>query len=136
MASLRCYLQQNKSWVDALPFPLLRLRTDVKEDIGYSSAALLYESPLCLSGEFVTKVPNVPHSDFVQRLQGIIRGMKPSGTATHGNKTSLFQSNFRIARISSSTITRPFLCSQFISIPYVIKHRALKYFDIDINGIV
>ncbi|GFU19288.1 hypothetical protein NPIL_239311 [Nephila pilipes] len=43
-ASLRCHLQQNKSWVDALPFLLLGLRMAVKEGIGYSSAELLYRS--------------------------------------------------------------------------------------------
>ncbi|GIY81301.1 hypothetical protein CEXT_683471 [Caerostris extrusa] len=41
-ASLKCHLQQNKSWVDALPFVLHGLHSALKEDISYSSAELLY----------------------------------------------------------------------------------------------
>ncbi|XP_054717281.1 protein NYNRIN-like [Uloborus diversus] len=63
-ASLRCHLQQSKSWVDALPLVLLGLRSALKEDIGYSSAELLYGSPLRLPGEFVDTIPNVTHSDL------------------------------------------------------------------------
>ncbi|GIY62656.1 hypothetical protein CEXT_632281 [Caerostris extrusa] len=70
-ASLKSHVQQNKSWVEAFPFVLLELRDTLKEDIRYSSAGLLYGSPLCLLGEFVTKISNVLHSDSVQRLQNI-----------------------------------------------------------------
>ncbi|GFQ99097.1 transposon Tf2-9 polyprotein [Trichonephila clavata] len=84
-ASLRCHLQQSKSWVDSLPF-VLETRTSLKEDIGYSSAELLYGSPHCLPGEFVSKISNVQYSKFVQGLQRTIHDMKLSDT-THGNKT-------------------------------------------------
>ncbi|GFQ94659.1 integrase catalytic domain-containing protein [Trichonephila clavata] len=49
--SLRCHLMQRKSWVDSLPFAP-GISTSLKEDIGYSSAEILYGSSLRLPGEF------------------------------------------------------------------------------------
>ncbi|GFW96194.1 hypothetical protein TNCV_571651 [Trichonephila clavipes] len=63
-ASLRCHLQERKFWMDSLPF-VLGIRTSLKEDIGYSSAELLYGSPPCLPSEFVSKISNVQRSEFV-----------------------------------------------------------------------
>nr|XP_042908225.1 uncharacterized protein LOC122271342 [Parasteatoda tepidariorum] len=129
-AALRCHLQQNKSWVDALPFvPAL------KEDIGYSSAELLYGSPFCLPGEFVTKIPNVTHSDFVHRLQSIIRSMKPSATTTHCTKAVFVSkqlsncSHVFIYNNAGTSSLQPVYLG-----PYVVKLRTSKYFDIEING--
>ncbi|GIY20057.1 hypothetical protein CEXT_601041 [Caerostris extrusa] len=77
-ASLKYHLQQNKTLVGVLLFVLLRLCAALKEDTW---------SCTCLPEEFFTKISNILHSDFVQRLQNIIRGLKPPPTTTHGNKT-------------------------------------------------
>ncbi|KAF8785521.1 uncharacterized protein LOC129959328 [Argiope bruennichi] len=134
-ANLKRHLQLSKSWVEALPLVLLGLRSALKEDIGYSSAELLYGSPLCLPREFVTTIPNFTHSEFVQRLQ--IRSMKPSATTTHDN-TSIFVSKHLL---NSSHVfvynnaTTLSLQAVYLG-PYAVKHRAAKYFDIEINGTV
>lgn len=45
--------KQNTKWVDELPIILLGWRTAVKQEIGYSSAELVYGQPLCIPGEIV-----------------------------------------------------------------------------------
>ncbi|GIX99210.1 hypothetical protein CDAR_259041 [Caerostris darwini] len=81
-ASLKYHLKQNKTLVGVLLFVLLRLCSALKENTW---------SCTCLPEEFFTKISNVLHSDFVQRLQNIIRGLKPPPTTTHGNKTVFVQ---------------------------------------------
>lgn len=136
-ASLRCHLQQNRSWVDALPLVLLGLRTAVKEDIGYSSSELIYGSPLCLPGEFLTNIPNVAHSDFVQKLQNTIRSMKPSATTSHGSKTVFVSkqlsncSHVFVYNNAAKSSLQPVYLG-----PYLVKNRSSKYFDIEIKGSV
>ena len=41
------------NWVEELPWVLLGLRTTPKEDLGYSSAELVYGEPLTIPGELV-----------------------------------------------------------------------------------
>ena len=41
------------NWVEELPWVLLNLRTTPKEDLGYSSAELVYGEPLTIPGELV-----------------------------------------------------------------------------------
>ncbi|KAK3792031.1 hypothetical protein RRG08_055298 [Elysia crispata] len=41
------------NWVEELPWVLLGLRATPKEDLGYSSAELVYGEPLTISGELV-----------------------------------------------------------------------------------
>ena len=42
------------NWVEELPWVLLGLRTTPKEDLGYSSAELVYGEPLTIPGELVS----------------------------------------------------------------------------------
>ena len=42
-----------RNWVEELPWVLLGLRTTPKEDLGYSSAELVYGEPLTIPGELV-----------------------------------------------------------------------------------
>ena len=41
------------SWTKDLPWVLLGIRTASKEDLGYSSAELVYGQPLTAPGEFI-----------------------------------------------------------------------------------
>ena len=41
------------NWVEELPWVLLGLRTTPKENLGYSSAELVYSEPLTIPGELV-----------------------------------------------------------------------------------
>ena len=44
------------NWVEELPWALLELRTTPKEDLGYSSAELVYDEPLTIPGELVSPI--------------------------------------------------------------------------------
>ncbi|GFO41228.1 Pol polyprotein [Plakobranchus ocellatus] len=50
-AALKARLTGN-NWVEELPWVLLGLRTVLRENLGYSSAELIYGEPLTVSGEF------------------------------------------------------------------------------------
>ena len=41
------------NWVDELPWVLFGIRTTPKEDINFSTAELVYGSPLTVSGDFI-----------------------------------------------------------------------------------
>ena len=52
-AALKCQPQQDR-WMDALPLVMLGIRSTIKEDIGCSTAEMVYGSTLRLPGEFFT----------------------------------------------------------------------------------
>ena len=51
-AALKARLQ-GPNWADELPWVLLGLRTAPKEDLGFSTAELVYGTPLTVPGEFI-----------------------------------------------------------------------------------
>ncbi|KAG8189551.1 hypothetical protein JTE90_008511 [Oedothorax gibbosus] len=105
--------------------------------MGYSSAELLYGSPLCLPGEFVEETTRVTYSEFVQTLQNEIRKLKPSKTTTHG-KRSVFVSK-ELSNCSHVFVYNNATVSSLQPVylgPFVVKKRVPKYFDIESKGIV
>ncbi|XP_075741287.1 uncharacterized protein LOC142790172 [Rhipicephalus microplus] len=67
------------SWVEALPFVLLGVRTALKADIGCCSAELVYRTTLRLQGEFFTtsKDENVyANADYAVRLRDIMSKLR------------------------------------------------------------
>nr|XP_037289054.1 uncharacterized protein LOC119181917 [Rhipicephalus microplus] len=67
------------SWVEALPFVLLGVRTALKADIGCCSAELVYGTTLRLPGEFFTtsKDENVyGNADYAVRLRDIMSKLR------------------------------------------------------------
>lgn len=73
------------NWMDVLPWVLLGIRTAPKEDLGCSSAEIMYGCPLMVPGEFVGKPSNDPEYDvFKAGLNESVRAFLPIPTSQHG----------------------------------------------------
>ena len=88
-ASLMARLMNNANWLAELPWVLLGLRTSPKEDLGASSAELVYGEPLTLPGEFVASSSSPwSSSDQLLKLNSQVDKLIPSPTSRHGNTRS------------------------------------------------
>lgn len=133
-ASLRCYLN-SIFWVNNLPLVLLGLRSVIREDLGCSSAELVYGTPLNLPGEFFTSCRDIKHSEFNRLLQDSIRKLKPVETSSHGKRTVFVSSKL-------SSCSHVFIYNNAVTScleptykgPYKVKCRSEKYFDVYVNG--
>lgn len=87
--ALRARLNSNK-WVDELPLVLLGIRSCFKEDIGCSSAELVYGTTLRIPGEFFDQpaTPAMDHSDFLSNLRSAMDKIRAMPTGSHSVKRS------------------------------------------------
>ena len=73
------------SWIKELPWVLLGIRTAPNEDLGCSSAELVYGAPLTVPGDFIAHHGHhADHSFQLQRLREQVRKMTPVPTSRHG----------------------------------------------------
>ena len=72
----------NLDWSNNLPvLVLLGLRSQVKEDIGYSSYELTYGQTMRIPGELVGPFKNIPvttHNRFITSLRNFVKETSPS----------------------------------------------------------
>ncbi|KAG7307845.1 hypothetical protein JYU34_006448 [Plutella xylostella] len=135
-AALMCH---NETWCKALPLVLLGIRSSLKEDLGFSSAELLYGEPLRLPGELLTpseETTNVSDpSDLVNQLRKRINVMRPKPTSHHAKPSTFVFKDLATAShvmLRDDTVRRsmqPPYCG-----PYRVLHRSDKTFKLDING--
>lgn len=86
--AITCHARDN--WVESLPLVLLGIRSAYKEDIGATSAELLYGETLRLPGEmFHPKTDDtLDVSDYVARLRLFSKRLQPTPTSRHGHKST------------------------------------------------
>ena len=130
-ASLKCRLN-GPNWVDELPWVLLGLRTAPKEDLGSSSAELVYGSPLAVPGEFFPDGQPQSASQELQRQRDRVGSLKPTPTSAHGEDIShrpnvpstLETAEFVFVRrdAQKSPLQKPY------DGPYEVVERAPKHF--------
>ena len=73
------------NWIDELPWVLLGIRTAPKEDLGCSSADLVYGSPLTVPGDFIAKEgQHTDHNSQLQQLRERVGTLAPVPTSRHG----------------------------------------------------
>ena len=114
-------------WIDELPWVLLGIRTVPKEDLGCSSAEMVYGAPLTVPGDFLPPgqdTDDVAH--FLPRLRATVRKLAPRPPVPHGTKpssvpTALADSRFVFVRRDSH---RPPLTP-----PYEGPYKVLVYGD-------
>ncbi|KII71244.1 hypothetical protein RF11_11764 [Thelohanellus kitauei] len=74
------------NWSDEPPWVLLGIRTAVKEDIGCSSAELVYGSCLRIAGEFVKNQYHTPNaSAYLMILREKVNRLAQTPTSQHGS---------------------------------------------------
>ena len=84
-AALKCRLS-GPNWVEELPWVLLGLRTVPKEDLGTSSAELVYGHPLAVPGDFFPDGDSRSVSTELQRQRDRVGTLRPTPTSAHGQQ--------------------------------------------------
>ena len=75
-------------WIDALPHVLLGIRTCLKEDLGSSTAKLVYGTSLRLPGEFFVDSKEIADpACYVSRLRTTMQQLHPVPTTHHSHRT-------------------------------------------------
>lgn len=127
--------RRNAKWSDELPIILLGLRSVVKEDLGCSSAELLYGQPLVLPGEmFVSSPTTVSPDTYVTQLREYLRQLRPTETRTNNNTSyvpaNLHDSKFVFVRIDRlrKSLEQPY------EGPYRVIRHLRKQLVIEKNG--
>lgn len=124
------------NWVDELPWVLLGIRTAPKEDVGCSSAELVYGTPLTVPGDFIAnQQPPSDHSFQLQRLRDQVGSLAPVPTSRHGAAPAsvpagLQQAKFVFIRRDAhrTPLQRPY------EGPFWVIETGPKTFKIDIGG--
>lgn len=129
----------NSSWTEALPWVLLGIRSAWKEDIGGTTAELVYGEPLRLPGQFLTEAPKdfVDMSDLVDRLRAHMTKLTLQPTSWHSSSNRPFYIPKDL-----STSTHVFLREgpgrRSLQAPYTGPQRVFahnhKTVDIEVNG--
>ncbi|KAJ1518995.1 hypothetical protein ONE63_011376 [Megalurothrips usitatus] len=88
-ASMMCH--SDSSWLTSLPWVLLGLRSALKEDIGASTADLVYGEPLRLPGDLLTQPSNTPPPaaelpNLLARIRKQVELLRPQPASRHGRK--------------------------------------------------
>ena len=125
-------------WILVLPTVLLGIRAAVKEDLGCSSAELVFGMPLRLPGQFFEQLP-AGHVDdpaaFLPRLRTAMRDLRPTIPEHHCSHrtavpTALTSATHVFVRHDAhrTPLQRPY------DGPFLILQRNEKFFVLDYNG--
>lgn len=79
----------DSNWIDELPWVLLGIRTAPKEDLGTSSAELVFGEPLTVPGDFIpaSSTPSDP-TLHLSAFRDKVRSLAPVPTSKHGLRPS------------------------------------------------
>ena len=133
-SSLRARLK-SPNWVDELPWVLLGIRTQPKEDLRVSSAELVYGSTLAIPGQFAETSPDETSDDFLQLLRNKVGKFQPLPASHHGNHVTHIPKDLNTCDfvfIRRDCHRTPF--QQPYDGPFRVLHRSDKFFTIDLGG--
>ena len=124
------------NWSDELPLVLLGIRTAPKEDLGCSSAELVYGTPLTIAGDFIANHGHQSdHSLQLQRLRDRVGSLASVPTSRHGTApvsvpADLQRAKFVFVRCDAhrTSLQRPY------EGPFRVIETDPKTFKIDIGG--
>ena len=125
------------NWVDQLPWVLLGIRTMPKEDIGASSAELVYGAPLTVPGDFAPMLPNQLSpsvAEHLRTMRGYVEQLVPVPMSRHGDKQIALPSALRTAQFvfvrvdgHKTPLAKPYTG------PYQVLQRDDKHFLLQIG---
>ncbi|KAK3752626.1 hypothetical protein RRG08_008769 [Elysia crispata] len=123
------------NWVEELPWVLLGLRTTPKEDLGYSSAELVYGEPLTIPGELVPPKSAKSMDDLLLNFRLNIPLYAPLPASHHTSARTYLSPSLLAAKHvyvrrdgTKGPLQRPY------SGPYAVLTPGEKTFLIDIGG--
>ena len=124
------------NWIEVLPCVLLGIRTAPKEDLGCSSAELVFGYPLTVPGDFVASEDvGTDYKTFKDGLNETVRTFIPTPPSQHGFVSSnipsiLTKSDFVFLRrdCHKAPLERPY------EGPFKVLEAGDKVFTLDIGG--
>lgn len=133
--ALKARLTSN-NWVEELPWVLLGLRTAPKDDLGYSSAELVYGEPLTVPGELLPSETSAwSATDFLTTFRAKALFTKPRPSIHHSNPVTYFPPSLLKAKYVyirtdtvKSSLQRPYTG------PYMVLAPGEKSFLLDMGG--
>ncbi len=136
-AALKCH-QIQSSWYTALPLVMLGIRTALKNDLGGSSAEIVYGTTLRVPGAVLTpsSTTQLPDpTDYVQHLQSFMNNLQPVPPRVNHNSQSQRNSNL-------STSTHIFVMQDEVKKslqqpykgPFKVLSHTNKHFTVDVHG--
>ena len=122
-------------WVKVLPLVLLGIRAGLKQDIGSSTAELVYETTLRLPGEFSTNNEEHPNpTSYVTNLKHIMSHLQPpKARQVHRSAhVSDILSKCTHVFVRYDAVKKPH--QQPYDGPFKVIKRTNKHFTVDCNG--
>ena len=136
---LKCALKARltgPAWLNELPWVLLGIRTAPKEDLGTSSAELVYGAPLTVPGDCLPScTESAPPNVTLQRLRERVGSLAPTPMSRHGDRPSAVPPDLSTTEyvfIRRDTLLPPL--HRPYDGPYRILRRGDKTFEIDRGG--
>ena len=125
------------TWTQELPWVLLGLRTAFKEDIGSSSAELVYGTTFSFPGELIVPntSPDPPHSSFLRQLRNVANSFRPTPTSANSKHGTYMPTGLQQARFVfvCRDAHKPPLQPPYDG-PFPVVSRHTKHFLLDIGG--
>lgn len=134
-AAIVCH--SNSNWMESLPLVLLGIRSAFKEDIGASSAELVYGESLRLPGELLQSSANNTEdiTDFMARLKIISKTIRPQPASRHCNKSIfVFKDLFQTSHVYLREEGIKGALQPAYTGPHEVLQRNSKVFKIIIKG--
>ena len=117
----------DESWSDNLPAVLLGLRCHFKEDLGATSAELVYGEPIRLPGEFLSPVAETTNApEFLRQLREQISQLQPAAPSRHSAQKIFV---FKDLENASHVFLRTDSLRAALQPPYTGPHQVLSRSD-------
>ncbi len=125
------------NWINELPLVLLGIRTAPKEDLGASSAEMVFGSPLTVPADFILAQPTAQQApdQHLQRLRNTVGNLAPVPTSHHKSASPFIPHTLEVAPFVF--IRRDGHCKPLQAPydgPYKVLDRDDKTFVVDLGG--
>jgi transposase InsO family protein len=124
------------NWLDELPWVMLGIRTAPKEDLGSSSAEMVFGAPLTVPADFVSNTSqSVSPRTHLLDLHATVNAFRPVPTSRHGPVTAFVPHALKVAPyvfIRRDSHKNP-LQTPYTG-PYKVLEHGDKDFLVDIGG--
>lgn len=135
-AAIKCHASED--WVEVLPLVLLGIRTAWKDDLAASTAEYVYGEKLRLPGDFFEssgKETLSDYTDFLTRLQVMMRNLQPAPTVRHGTRKIFVHKDLTTSShvfLRNDAVRKPL--QPTYTGPYRVIERNNKFFKIVVKG--
>ena len=123
------------NWIEELPWVMLGLRTNPKQDLNTSPAEMVYGAPLTVPGDFVPDGPQVPVQDHLRQLREKVGNLRPVPTVAHGTaKTNVPDRLLKAKFVFVRTDARKTPLQTPFTGPYAVIDRNNKFFTLQMGN--